>query len=403
MQNSILPSSILRRSLLDKLALSCGWVKRASTNRALSPAIFLRAMVASVASGQRSLRELASEVGLLAGRTISKQGLCGRINASAVEFLMLITAEALRRAAGCAPGLAGQIGGVTRILVGDSSTLALHDSLRAHFPGATNQTGKRSAQLKLQLTFDLLGGRWLHAGLDPYRRNDKSAALDIIGAVLSAGDLIIRDLGYASLRAFREIAGRSAYFLSRLPAVVGAYGPDGGKLDLLALARRRAPRPGDSFTMSVQLGADERYECQLLVVRVPAEVANKRRRRLNAESRRRGQKPHRKAYLELQDWTLLVTNLGEQQVSHRQLEELYRLRWRIENIFKLSKGDAGLAHLARHKTNRHHVQVLIWAWILMMVVLSANGVFRLCSQGGQGVVTASLFRAIKRLLSWLAT
>jgi hypothetical protein len=402
MQNSILPVLVVGRSLVEKFARKSGWLRRVGCGKALTPIIFVQALVASVATGQRSLRELAIEVGLLSGGTISKQGLSKRIDARAVEFLKGVTGEALRRVACSAPELAGQITGVLRILVGDSSTLALHRSLAEHFPGASNRTDKVAAQVRFQLTFDLLGGRWLQAALDPYRRNDKSAALDIVGPIVRAGDLVIRDLGYASIKCFRAIAAKGAYFLSRLPPVVGVFDSGGDAVDVLALARSCATRPGDTFTTEVELGAGDRFACRLVIIRVPEKVGDERRRRLHADAKRRGCKPHRKAYRALQDWTIFVTNLDAHQASDAKLHELYQLRWRIENIFKLSKSHTSLLRVAGHRTNRYHAEALIWAWLLMMISLSGKGIFRLCEPGGRDVIGASIFKSIGKVLQWFA-
>jgi hypothetical protein len=392
MQNSILPIIIFGRSAIDKFARQSGWLQRLGPGKALTPSIFIQALIASIACGQRSLRELAVEVGLLSGKTISKQGLSKRINASAVDFLKQVSAEALRHAACSATQLSGQIARVGRVLVGDSSTLALHPSLAEHFPGATNQTDKVAAQVRFQLTFDLLGGRWLQAALDPYKRNDRSAALDIIDTIIRAGDLIIRDLGYASIKCFRAIGKKRAYFLSRLAPNTGVSDQDAQALDLLELARTCAPRPGDTFTKEVKLGADEHFDCRLVIIRVPKEIGDKRRRHLHEEAKRRGAKTHRKSYLALQDWMIFVTNLDEEQATNAQLHELYQLRWRIENIFKLSKSHTALLKSAGHRTNRHHAELLIWSWLLMMITLSSQGIFRLGGPGGEEVIEVSILK-----------
>ena len=402
MQNSLLPTTTLRRSLIDKFARQSGWLRRIAPGKNLSPVIFIQALITAVACGQRSLRELAIEVGLLSGKSISKQGLSKRINASAVEFIKQVTAEALRSAACSAQQLSGQIDGIMRILIGDSSTIALHSSLAEHFPGATNHTDKTTAQLRFQLTFDLLGGRWLQAALDPYKRNDKSAALDIVGTIVRAGDLIIRDLGYATIKCFRAIEDKSAYFLSRLVPNVRVSDIAGQELDILELARAYAPVPGDTFTKRIRLGADEHFDCRLVIIKVPKEIGDKRRRHLNEEAKRRGKKPHRKSYLALQDWMIFVTNLDEGQASNAQLHELYQLRWRVENIFKLSKSQTALLKVAGHRTNRYHAEALIWAWLLMMVTLSGQGIFRLCGSGGREIIEASIFKSIEKIVQWFA-
>ena len=374
-----------------------------SAGTALTPSIFIQALVASIACGQRSLRELAVEVGLLSGKTISKQGLSKRINASAVDFFKQVTAEALRHATCSATQLSGQIAKVKRILVGDASTIALHPTLAEHFPGSTNQSDKTTAQVKLQLTFDLLGGGWLQATIDSYRRSDKSAAHDIIDTILRAGDLIIRDLGYASIKCFRAIEKKRAYFLSRLVPNIKIFDLNAQAIDILKLARTYAPRPGDTITKNVKIGGEEHFNCRLVIIRVPQEIGDKRRRHLHEEAKRRSRKPHNKNYLALQDWMILVTNLDAEQATETRLHELYQLRWRVENIFKLSKSQTALLKVAVHRTNRHHAELLIWSWLLMMITLSSQGIFRLCGEGGNQVIEASIFKSISKVLQWMAT
>jgi hypothetical protein len=399
-QNRLLPIAI-GRPILERLARQTRWLQRKS--RILTPAIFVQALVAAVSTGQRSLRELAIEIGLLTGETISKQSLSERINSNAVELLRRVTAETLKSVVGSTPEFAvGQIKRVGRILIGDSSILTLHRSLAEHFPGATNSTDKQSAQVRFQLTFDLLSGRWLQVSLDSYLRNDQEAALDVVQSILSKGDLIIRDLGYASTKCFRAIAEKGAFFLSRLHSAVRVLDVEGNALDLLKLARRNAPKPGDTFTTRVLVGAYDQFPCRLVIIRVPGEIGDQRRRRLKEEAKRKGRN-YRSAYLELQNWMIFVTNLDEDQATDSQLHQLYQMRWRIENIFKLSKSQTGLLKAAGHRTNRHHAEVLIWAWLLMMISLSRQGVFRLVEPGPQGneILTASIFKSIGKILQWI--
>ena len=75
---------------------------------------------------------------------------------------------------------------------------------------------------------------------------------------------------------------------------------------------------------------------------------------------------------------------------------------RIENIFKLSKSQSDQLTVAGHRTNRHHAEALVWAWLLMMVALSTQGVFRLCGPGGADIVETSIFKSVDRVIRWLA-
>jgi len=400
-KNSILPLASLGHSLIHKVARSSGWLQRSSSS-ALDPVHLVQALIASVARGTISLREIAIEIGLLSSRTISKQGLSKRIDATAVRLIKQVTAETLCKAASSATSLSGQITGVERILVSDSTTLSYHQSLAEHFPGATNHTPKTAAQVRLQVTIDLLGGRWLEARPDPYKRSDQNAALDIVESIVRKKDLVIRDLGYASVRYFRAVKGKGAFFLSRLSSNVSLFSEDGEKLDVIDLARTFAPCAGDTFSKRVRISASEHFECRLVVIRLPQEVANQRRRELNKKAKDRGLKPYSKRYLAMQDWLIFVTNLDEDQVTDNQVHELYQMRWRIENIFRLCKSDTSIRKAAGHRTNRHHAELLVWSWLLMMILLSTRGLFRLSGLGGRDVVEISIFKSIARVLQWVA-
>lgn len=410
MKNSILADLALSPATIDKIARRVGWLRRRGRGPLTAPTL-VAGVVAAIAGRFCSLREIAVEVGLLSGGTVSKQGLWKRLDANAVELFKALVARALSQATAPALELAAGLRGVGRVLVGDSSTLSLHASLAGHFPGAANQTGARCANVRLQLTFDLLTGRWLHAGIEPYKRNDRAASTDIVtGGLVRAGDLVVRDLGYACDAAFRAIGAAGAFFLSRLPQVSAVLDGGGEQLDLLALARRLAPAVGGTGSRDILLGRAGRLPCRLLVTRVPAEVAAQRRRHLNEEARRRGRKPPRKAYMKQQNWTFMVTNLGEEQVTAAGLHELYALRWRVENIFKFCKSQTNLPAAAGHRTNRYHAEVLLWGWLLMMVSLAAAGIFRLAREGGAGgappgkleVVEESIFKSGARLIALLA-
>ena len=228
--------------------------------------------------------------------------------------------------------------------------------------------------------------------------------------MLKAGDLLIRDLGYASIGVFEEIAAMKAWFLSRMiPGAVLFEAASGTRLDPLALAREKAPRPGDVCSVPVLLGVGKRLPCRLVIRNDGERVGSERRRCLAKEAKRRGTAPA-KPYLKLQNWTLLVSNLDEGAASSEQLLALYETRWRIENVFKLAKSETKLSKLVGHRSNPHHIDLLLWGWILAMVEFGKMGFFatiesRLRSDGRSECVPVerSIFKAMERLLEIAAT
>ena len=75
-----------------------------------------------------------------------------------------------------------------RVLIQDSTLIALCAALAKIFPGSRNQCGTTHGQLRIQALYDLLTQRFLSFGLSGFTRNDQAAAYDILPA-LQAGDL----------------------------------------------------------------------------------------------------------------------------------------------------------------------------------------------------------------------
>lgn len=87
--------------------------------------------------------------------------------------------------------------------------------------------------------------------------------------------------------------------------------------------------------MSVELSA-QRLPCRLIAVRVPSEVNQKRQNRAKREALSR---PHhlQATTLDLCQWTIIVTNLNDEQLSIEEALIVLRVRWQIELLFKLWK------------------------------------------------------------------
>lgn len=403
------------KRFLNAAARAVGFLKRETTK--LTPMVLVHALVSCALSGRCSLRQLAFEAGLLMERgadgtpaTYSKQAFWERIDAKAVEFVKKVVARSIQQSAlGARQAAFEGLKGVKAILVGDSSVFTMHPSLRGHHPGSTNQHGAATAQVRFQLVFDMLGGNWLQADPRPYRETDRGAARQILEGVLRAGDLLVRDLGYASIGVFEEIARMKAWFLSRMIPGAALFDPaTGERLDLLELVRSKARRPGDVLSLPVLLGAGKRLPCRLVIRNDGGRVGAERRRRLGREAKRRGV-ANTSAYLRLQNWTLLVTNLGEEAATSEQLLDIYGVRWRIENVFKLAKSETKLKKLVGHRSNRHHVEILMWGWILAMVEFGRLGFFATVESSlrADGRPTCaplkrSIFKAMARLLELAA-
>lgn len=117
--------------------------------------------------------------------------------------------------------------------------------------------------------------------------------------------------------------------------------------------------------LPVTLGLHQRVAARLVAVRVSPEVANQRRCRLHADARRRGHAVSAER-LRLADWTLLVTNVPATLLSGPEVLVVARVRWHVEVLFNLWKGEGQLAHSRR--TQPWPVLCEVYAKLLALLV-----------------------------------
>ncbi len=129
--------------------------------------------------------------------------------------------------------------------------------------------------------------------------------------------------------------------------------------------------------MPVVLGEKERLSCRLIAVRVPPEVAARRRQQAREKARDHGRQASQE-YLDLLEWTIFVTNCAPELLSWKEVVVLYRARWQIELLFKLWKSHNRLAQRELDASHQRQMAVLyakligviVQHWILLTATWS---------------------------------
>lgn len=300
-------------------------------------------------------------VGLLGQLRLSKQALWERISPRAVAFLQAVLALVLhRRLTRTNPLPPTALESFPRVLVQDSTTIALTPQLAAAFPGARNQRGVAHGHLKIQSLYDLRAQRFVHFSLSGFNRNDQAAAPDIL-ALARPGDLVLRDLGYFVLSTLQRLDQIGAFFLSRLRSDTTLYDPDTGRpLDLLRMLRRQG-----HFDADVHLG-EARLRVRVVAVKLPPAVAAERRRKARRNRDRRSQPSAR--HLALLDWAIFVTNVPKTLWSAATVARVYGLRWRIETIFKAWKSHFRLTAVPRGSATQ--LEAMMYARLIFVTIFA---------------------------------
>ena len=276
---------------------------------------------------------------------------------------------AVRQTIGAQTALVGLLQRFPAVLILDSSTVTLPDALRERYRGCGGSHGSGQAALKLQVRWDLRSGALDAVAIESGRDCDYKTSLQ--ADRLAPGSLRIADLGYFDTEVLEQLDDQQAFWISRLQFGTSVFRRDGQRLALLDwLAGQRGP----FVDRRVLIGTERKVPCRVVAWRVPQEVADRRRQKLIVETRRKDGRVPSRERLAWCDWTILVTNVGEELLTPQEVAILYRARWQIELLFKRWKSLGLIAELSGSTEARQMVRlwsrllaVLVQHWVLLSV------------------------------------
>jgi len=172
--------------------------------------------------------------------------------------------------------------------------------LDAHF-GVPN--GGNCPQALLSVLFDACAGLPLDVEVSPYATSERDHLFEMLPS-LESGAVLVMDRGYPSHEVFQALVQEQIDFLARVPSSNTFRAVD----DLVASGAHEG-----MFSFAPPDDAPEGSQTlELRVLRCPTPDG---------------------------DEAFFVTSLPASDFDRGQMAELYRLRWRIEEFYKLSKGD----------------------------------------------------------------
>jgi len=216
----------------------------------------------------------------------------------------------------------------------ESSTIVLPDTLATLWQGCGGSQQHTQSAVKLHTRWELKRGRLWGPKLTHGRTSDRCSPLNQEPTV--ADSLFIGDLGYFSLPRIRERKAAGGSTLTRLQAQTALFTAQGEALVLPLILPKQV---GQLKELEVQVGSRARHPMRLLLLRVPKEVGDKRRKDLLEDARRRGQTVSQET-LWLADWTILVTDAPATRLRLEEALVLLRERWQRELLFKWWKQHA---------------------------------------------------------------
>jgi hypothetical protein len=341
-----------------------GFVKRASK---MGGAEFAQTLSFGwLSNPAATLEELAQTAASLRVK-ISAQGLDQRFTESGAKLLKSILDQAITQLVqGETPALP-ILERFSAVYILDSSVVELPEDLTKVWSGCGNGAGTGQAAVKIEVRLDLLSGEMTGPFLEDGRIHDAVSRIQSVPT--AARSLRIADLGYWSLDEMEEIAKAGGFWLSRLKSMVKVSTPGSKSQDVLEFLSQTNCV---SLDVPVLVSDIHPTPARLLAIRVPQEVAERRRRKLREDATRRQKSVSQRSFA-LADWTILVTNVPDNLLSLADALIIIRARWQIELLFKLWKSQGRIDEWRSSKPWRILCEVyakllamLLQHWLLLV-------------------------------------
>lgn len=347
---------------LDLLARSTGFIKRKGLITAF-------AFIYSVSFGFLGNGEIAL-IYLVAGLAknfdifVTAQALSKRINSSSSpKFLKKVFQQLL--GAQIETGLKNHTSEVfhmfDHILLQDSTQIALNELLSDDFtaPGG----GGSTSGLKLDFVYDILNSFVCGVKMTCATVNDQSLSKEIV-KYLKGSTLVIRDLGYFSLKCLKLIDAKGCFYLSRLSITAYAYLDEKSKepLNLLEHFKKNIDTENKIINFDVYVGKEERVKTRLIAQKLPKDVKAQRTARYKREKKKEPD-PY---YTEWCGYAIFITNIPIDMLSDDFIITLYKIRWQIELVFKSFKSNIEIDYMKG--TNKNRIECLVYGRLITLTM-----------------------------------
>jgi len=221
------------------------------------------------------------------------------------------------------------------VILEDSSQISLPPELVEVWQGNGGTQGTSGAAVKLFVRWDVCGGQLWGPSLTDGRCSDQRGPFSL--EELPVGSLYVADLGFFSLARLAKLCQgprtQRRYVVTRYQPKTLLRTRSGHRIDLRGIAPQAV---GEAKELGVLVGRDQRLPMRLVMLRVPAEVAEKRREKMKQDAKDRG-KTVTEETLALADWLIVLTNVPRRLLSLAEVFVILRLRWQIERLFRLWK------------------------------------------------------------------
>jgi hypothetical protein len=313
---------------------------------------------------QFSLARFSGEAALTHDISITKQAFDDRFDETAVSFVKGVLDEVMANQIDT-PLDPHFLEKFKKVKIKDSTRFDLPKRLKEYFPGFGGKITSE-AGATVQYEFDLKTRSLHDLGITSALKNDIQDAKEKSDDI-EQGDLIIRDLGYFSSKVINAINEKKAFFLSRMKTIMYVFDENHQEVSFKKMYNQMVKSNKKRHHMHVTIGDKERIPVRLLVEMVPEETYQERIRKREYESRKKGWKITEE-FKARAHFTLMITNVPEEDLPAENIYKLYKTRWQIELIFKVWKSVMGVDKI--HPMKYHRLMCLLYAKFILFLVNS---------------------------------
>ena len=349
-------SRIVSEEHLESIARSSGFKKRKS---AIAPKEFLDTVFFCNQTNSPSLSEYSIDLAQQ-GTHVSKQAIDKRFNEQTKSMLSNLLQDVMGHQLSTKAEGNRYRSLFTDIRIMDSSEFNVSKRAAKVFPGYGGEG--REAIVQIQFEYQLFGGKVTTLSIGSALDSDSTEGMKTIDQI-PAQTLLLRDLGYSSPKAFRELGSRGLYFISRAKTQWNFYTFQDGQYHQITTANiiDRLKKSGNTYIdIEVFVGEQVRTPVRLIANLLSEEQKLKRLKKKSAK-RKLG-----KDALESIGLNLFVTNVEEHKCCAQEIYELYTLRWQVELVFKAWKSVMHVHKIHCMNPNRLECIILIkLLWVML--------------------------------------
>jgi hypothetical protein len=329
------------------------------------PSTFLDILLQSASvNGQFSLARFSGEAALTHDLSITKQAFDYRFDDTAVSFVKGVLDEVISNQIDT-PLDPKFLEKFKKVKIKDATRFDLPNRLKDYFPGFGGKLTSE-AGATVQYEFDLKTRSLYDLDITSALKNDIQDAKEK-SEDIEQGDLIIRDLGYFSSKVINDIIEKKAFFLSRMKTIMDVFDENNQQVSFKNMYEHMVEYNKTRYNMNANIGNKERIPVRMLIEMVPEETYQERIRKREYESRKKGNKITGE-FKARAHFTIMITNVPEEDLPVENIYKLYKTRWQVELIFKVWKSIMGVDKI--HPMKYHRLMCLLYAKFILFLINS---------------------------------